>query len=221
MINILTYTMPHRKTYDTLCLLKAKGYDDVSVWATPMSYVKKYTPIVSHRPNHVPVEDQEYIMKFGYRYTEIREYSEIESSGKDDVFLLCGGGILRGEFIFNHTVVNAHSGYIPYVRGLDSYKWAVYLGLPIGVTTHIIGKEVDAGEIIERCKIKVNENDTFHTVAQRVYEAEVCMLVDAVNKVHDEHKYIKGEPEIFRRMPNDLELGLYKKFEEYKKNIRS
>ena len=30
-IGILTYDVKHRKTYDTLCLLKAKGYDNVNV----------------------------------------------------------------------------------------------------------------------------------------------------------------------------------------------
>ena len=30
-IAVLTYNQPHRKTYDTICLLKAKGYENVRV----------------------------------------------------------------------------------------------------------------------------------------------------------------------------------------------
>lgn len=29
IIRVLTYNVAHRKTYDTLCLLKARGYEDV------------------------------------------------------------------------------------------------------------------------------------------------------------------------------------------------
>lgn len=221
MIHVLTYTMPHRKTYDTLCLLKARGYSNVTVWATPLSYVKTYIPRVEHRPSWTLVEDQTYIRELGYFYREIHECSEIVSSNQDDVFLLCGGGLLEEKFLENHIVINSHPGYIPQARGLDSYKWSIYLGLPIGVTTHIIGKEIDAGEIIERRKIKVEKNDTFHTVAQRVYETEVYMLVNAISKLNCKHDYIKGEMKIFKRMPNELESELYKKFEEYKKNFKS
>lgn len=216
MLHVLTYNTPHRKTYDTLCLLKARGYTDVTVWAAPMAYVKKYKPIVLHRPNYVPVDSQAYITKLGYAYTEIQDYSEIVNAAEDDIFLLCGAGIMSADFFTSHTIINAHSGYIPDVRGLDSYKWAVYLGLPIGVTTHIVGKEVDAGVIIERRSICVEGNDTFHTVAQRVYETEVCMLVDAVEKIHCHHEFFHSETELFRRMPNVCETKLYQKFEQYK-----
>lgn len=53
MVNILTYTVPHRKTYDVLCLLKALGYDDVTVWMMPMAYQKSFTPLINHRNNNL------------------------------------------------------------------------------------------------------------------------------------------------------------------------
>lgn len=212
MIHVLTYTAPHRKTYDVLCLLKARGYQDVSVWAVPMSYVKKYKPAVPHRPDAVPVDSQAYIRNLGYAYTEIASYAAIPPTEKNEVFLLCGGGLLPDGFYAQHTIINSHGGYIPYVRGLDSFKWAVYLGLPLGVTTHIIGEEVDAGEIIERRELEITPSDTFHTAARKSYEMEVHMLVDAIEKAGCAHTYIKGESELFRRMPHALEKELYGKF---------
>ena len=218
MIHVLTYTTPHRKTYDVLCLLKARGYGEVSVWALPMSYVKKYKPTVPHRPDFVPVDSQAYILNIGYTYTEIEKYDDIPPTEKHEIFLLCGGGILPEEFSASRTIINSHGGYIPCARGLDSFKWAIYQGLPLGVTTHIIGKEVDAGEVIERRELAVEETDTFHTTAQRAYELEICMLVDAIEKNGCAHTYIKGESEPFRRMPHDLERELYSKFEIYKRS---
>lgn len=55
MVHILTYTTPHRKTYDALCLLKAKGYENVTVWAVPMMYQKRYSPLVLHRNNEMGI----------------------------------------------------------------------------------------------------------------------------------------------------------------------
>lgn len=40
--------------------------------------------------------------------------------------------------IQKYRIINAHPGYIPVVRGLDSLKWAIVEGLPIGVTTHLL-----------------------------------------------------------------------------------
>lgn len=38
------------------------------------------------------------------------------------------------------------------------------------------------GLIIERKPIKINLLDTFHSLAQRVYENEISMLVEAIEK---------------------------------------
>ena len=50
LIGVLTYNIPHRKTYDTLCLLKARGYKDVIVFAMPLHYKKQFKPLYEHRP---------------------------------------------------------------------------------------------------------------------------------------------------------------------------
>lgn len=213
MINILTYTTPHRKTFDTLCMLKANGYSEVNVWAVPMSYQKRYQPLIEHRPKNWN-SSKEMIGFLASSYQEIKDYSEIDTTG---IFLCCGAGILPGEFLKKHTVINVYPGYIPNVRGLDAYKWAIFENQPIGVTTHIIGDELDAGEIIERRTISVGEMDTFHSVAQRVYETEIEMLVDAIKKVDEPHEYVSGSGfPVRKRMPHEKEVLLLERFEQYK-----
>ena len=114
----------------------------------------------------------------GYEYqTGQLEEFHIEN---DRVVLIAGAGIIPDEFVKSHTVLNAHPGYVPNCRGLDALKWAIIEKQPIGVTTHIIGDYVDAGEVIERRNIEVNAYDTFHALSQRVYENEVSMLVEAI-----------------------------------------
>ena len=220
-IAVLTYTVPHRKTYDTLCLLKAKGYRDVTVFAQPMTYVKKRQPLISHRPEiilSIP-KISELCENLGYTYLEGDFDVTVDRSFDDHIFLLCGAGLLPESFVSSHRIINAHPGCIPYARGLDAYKWSVYYGLPVGVTTHFLGDYVDAGEVIERRSIDIREFDTFHSVAGRIYENEIDMLVGAIDKVDDDHKIIIPDEDsvIFKRMPEEKERELPARFEALKK----
>lgn len=215
-IGVLTYNQKHRKTYDTLCLLKAKGYRNVSVFAQAMTYVKKSYPLIAHRPELVVdiPNIRELCRSLDYEYVEGSFEDTIKKD--DTVYLLCGAGILPDAFVESHKIINAHPGYSPYARGLDAYKWSIYYGLPLGVTTHYLGEYVDAGEIIERREILIKQYDTFHSVAQRIYENEIDMLVNAIKKEEEEHEYIIPTNEAFRRMPKEKEKTLFDKFEKLK-----
>ncbi len=70
---------------------------------------------------------------------------------------------------------------------------------------------MDAGEIIERCLIDVEQYDTFHSVAQRIYENEIDMLVGAVELADCRHETVIPDNEPFRRMPEE------KRFENCRK----
>ena len=211
-VAVLTYNVPHRKTYDTLCLLKAKGYREVIVYAQELTYKKKRYPLISHRPESlvgIP-EPLELCKNFDFEYEECSflKIREAESTP----FLLCGAGLLPDTFVLKYRIVNAHPGFIPLARGLDSYKWEIYYDLPIGVTTHFLGEYIDA----------LKRWDTFHAVAQRVYENEIEMLVHALDLLDNKHEYIIPEAQsVFKRMPQEIEITLFKCFEERKKKLES
>lgn len=136
-------TILHRKTYDLLTLLYAKGVNRTQVYRIFMHYKKKFKPVIGHWPELiVPILPQGLCKNLGYNYPEIQEYEEI--------------GLEEGE--------------------LDALKWAIYEGETIGVTTHIIGREIDAGEIIKTKIVCVYENNTFHRVCARFYENEIKVL---------------------------------------------
>lgn len=213
---VLTYDAIHRKTYDVLCLLKASGYNNVIVWAVPMHYKKSFRPIYEHRPPVVNMIKTEDLCKnFGYKYiVSYNGYNEIPVDSTIPI-LVCGAGIMPEDFVKNHFVINAHPGYIPLARGLDALKWEIIEGLPIGVTTHRIGDEIDAGEILERKEIPVYKNDTFHALAQRVYDNEVLMLVGALKRLNCEHFYEPaGNNCLHKRMESDIERNLLICFEQ-------
>lgn len=82
------------------------------------------------------------------------------------------------------------------------------------------GGVVDAGVIIERKIINIYASDTFHSLAQRVYENEVSMLVEAIEKSDDINlETISGEGyDVHKRMPRNIEDNLMEMFEQYKRD---
>ena len=219
-IGILTYDVKHRKTYDTLCLLKAKGYDNVNVYAQPLQYKKQFQPLLKHRPAvgfDIP-EIEEICQNFSYSLS----YGRIErlEIPEETVLLICGAGIIPQDIVKRYTIINAHPGYIPYVRGLDAFKWAIWEGKPIGVTTHLIGDMIDCGQVIDRQGIHMNQNTTFFEAAQSVYEKEVSMLVESIGKLDEEHIFVEPHNcELHKRMPHEMESQLLARFEEYKAEL--
>lgn len=207
-VAVLTYSVPHRKTYDTLCRLKSEGYDDVTVFAHPLTYQKKIAPVVRHRPDmsYLVPGTKKVCASFGYRYEEIARYTE--AAGRD-VYLVGGAGLIPQSFVDTHLIVNAHPGYIPWARGLDALKWAVLEGLPIGVTTHLLGSEVDAGWMIERRELSLRSDEAFYELGMRVYYNEIEMLVGALVKLNEPHDYIEaGNSIVHRRMSASLEMKM-------------
>jgi len=216
-VGVLTYTFKHKKTYDTLSLLKAKGYQEVLVVAQEPHYQKTFRPLIEHRPPLIAdIPDICTLCKnLGFDYITKTLDNDF---GDDIVFLICGAGILPDAFIKRYRVINSHPGYIPLARGLDSLKWSIYRNQPVGVTTHFVGDYVDGGVIIEQRIIDILAYDTFHSVAGRVYENEIDMLVGALEKINEEHIFIIPDTELNRRMPHKIEEELFRRFEKLKRS---
>lgn len=220
-IGVITYNVQHRKTYDVLCLLKSRGYKEIIVYALPLHYKKKFKPLYEHRPQLLNQISslEEFCKNLDYDYEPIKDILEIDLE-KSSVLLVCGAGIIPDKIIKKYKVINSHPGYIPEVRGLDSLKWAIVNEQKIGVTTHLIGDEVDAGYIIEQKIVSLYKNDSFHALTQRVYETEVCMLVDAIEKLNGNLIYKSAKDyELHKRMPKEIEKILLEKFEKLKNKI--
>ena len=212
-IHILTYDAPHRKTQDLLLKLKMKGYTDINVYATPWEERKNFQPLIPHR--HLIAENislKDLCKNLSYTYTPI-DIADIKLDD-NDIMLIGGAGIIPKELIGN-KIINSHPAYLPNVRGLDSLKWAIINGQPIGVTTHIINEHTDAGHLIRREFVPLYYWDTFHSVAVRQYEMEIQMLVDAIEELPKaELTPLPTTGVVTRRMPHKYELKLMKKFQK-------
>ncbi|RLZ10651.1 formyltransferase family protein [Faecalibacter macacae] len=226
-IAVITYNTPHRKTQDVLHGLKAKGYKNVKVYALPfIQRENPFKPIYQHRPSKaINVEVETYTNNFDYQFeTTTADTLNMQLlNDKADFVIIAGAGLLPDELVETHKIINTHPGFLPKTRGLDSLKWAITKGVEIGVTTHFVDTEADAGFLIEQQLVPVYSNDTFHSVAQRQYEIEIEMLVNSIELIptlNDFPSLSTTEFEATRRMPKAIEEVLMNSFEKYKEQFK-
>lgn len=225
-VYVLTYDCQHRKTYDVLTLFKAKGCRDVTVFCHPMTYRKTFRPLLQHRPTVLhAVDTQTLCRNLDFRCVPLKSVGNLldyaDTVGTSPV-LIAGAGLIPNELLRKVTFINAHPGYSPYARELDAFKWSVLKNLPIGVTVHTVRGESGRGESIDltdtglyvtRIHLQPTEADTFHSMAYKVCEYEVSLLVQSLELYDDALKKdrtiepLSGFPST-RRMPNDLERTL-------------
>ena len=202
-IGIITYDVPHKKTQDVLLRLKAYGYDNVECIALPFIERKKFIPLIIPRSTKpMPIAPEKFCNNLGYSYTRNVDLSQY------DKILIGGANILPKELIGEYEIINAHPGYLPIIRGLDSLKWAVLDGLTIGVTTHIINEDIDSGYMIDRIIVSKNHTDTIHSLANKVYLLELIMLVDALTNLNREEMVNIDNYTVHRKMPHETELKM-------------
>jgi len=226
-IAVITYNRPHRKTQDLVFQLKLK-HQSVDLFTTEWEDRKQLKPLIKHRPDPYQQKHEKLVIG-GSKTLELHfSIEDINCLKEYDYVLIGGAGILDDRVVEKLTIINSHPGYLPNVKGLDALKWAIYEGQPIGVTVHIINENPDEGFLISRKIIPVYFEDTFHSVAQRVYEAEIRMLVDAVTinnyryLVQDlASLYDKHYPIVHKRMPHYKERIMLEKFELLRRNSKS
>ena len=213
-IGLITYNMPHRKTFDIACLLKMK-FDNITLLLTDFEERPERHPLIQHRPENNGIQPGKIASAFGF---------EIQPFNKKDVktfdVLIIGGCNLIPDI----RALNSHPGYLPYVRGLDALKWAIYYSLPIGITVHETTDEADKGPILLRKIVPLYFEDTFHSFAYRVYKYEVELLVEAIldpEFIEEEDERTGFEEIIHKRMPPYKERIMLSKFEQIRSASRS
>lgn len=220
-IAIITYDFPHRKTQDIVFGLKAKAYQKVKLFALPfVERENPFKPIYTHRPTACfPIYPKDLSLNFGYDFQQVA-VDELNASFLDfnpDAILIAGAGLLPSEVVLNHNLINSHPAYLPEVRGLDALKWAIINQNTIGVTTHFVNELADAGRMIDRKKMNVYKNDTFHSLAYRQYRMEIDMLLEALEIIKKKTTFpnLESDAKVNRRMPKSIEKNLLAAFQSY------
>ncbi|MFC4726428.1 formyltransferase family protein [Glycocaulis abyssi] len=89
-----------------------------------------------------------------------------------------GGGILRRPFLeaAGRHVLNAHSGPLPAIRGMNACEWSLLLGHPLAVTVHHIDEGIDTGPELERIAVQAHAGDKVDALRERCVVAGIDAL---------------------------------------------
>jgi len=98
---------------------------------------------------------------------------------------------------YKNRILNIHPALLPAFPGLHAQEQALKHGVKVaGCTVHFVDEELDGGPIILQECVKVKEDDTPQTLAERILEQEHKIYPEAVklfveNKLRIEGRKVK------------------------------
>ncbi len=106
---------------------------------------------------------------------------------KIDLLIYSGGGILRKGIIQapSEGVLNAHSGWLPFFRGMNVIEWSLLLKFPPHTTIHFIDAGIDTGKIL------YTEPIPYHTDLYKMRGTATVHNIELFNKVINNFEYYK------------------------------
>lgn len=218
-VGIITYDCHHLKTEQlVLKYVRNKQIKKINIYALSFNPRKQRQVLFQHRPDMnigVHTSCLKDLNKVSYRKWDGKEII----SDDCDFFVIGGAGILDVRFANGKPIVNAHPGIIPLTRGLDSFKWAIYNGDPIGVSIHLIDQEVDRGELIKIFRTPIFKSDSIETLSRRHYELEIDMMGNIVDYIHNRESSVEEEKPATMRMNKEKEKVMLDKFESWKMGL--
>lgn len=135
--------------------------------------------------------------------------SKILSSAPDVIVTVAYGKIIPRE-IFDtppFKTINIHPSLLPELRGASPIQYALLKAKEeTGTTLMLVDEELDAGDIISQEKIKINQNDNYDILEEKLIKLSIDMIL------RDLPLYISGK--IKPRKQNHRKATFTKKIEK-------
>ena len=110
---------------------------------------------------------------------------ELEALSPDIIAVVAYGRILP-EAILNippKKCINLHASLLPAYRGAAPVNWSIINGeSETGVTTQLMAKELDAGDILLQSKENIRRDDTTSSLLERVMKKGADLLAETIEK---------------------------------------
>lgn len=110
----------------------------------------------------------------------------IQELKKRDVGLIALAGYMKmvgADLLsaYKMKILNIHPVLLPSFKGTEGIKDALEYGVKVtGPTVHFVDEEMDHGPIILQAAVKVEENDTEETLAEKIHNQEHRIYPEAV-----------------------------------------
>lgn len=70
--------------------------------------------------------------------------------------------------LYRSRLINLHASYLPWGKGIGTILFSFLLGQPLGVSFHLIDKEIDTGDILHRVRMEPDVEDTSRTLHKKL-----------------------------------------------------
>lgn len=104
-------------------------------------------------------------------------------SMRPDVLLVHGGPIVRDEILATADIaLNLHWGLSPYYRGSRCTEWALVNWDPrnIGVTIHLLTREIDGGGIVAQARAQITADDTVGSINMQLTQLGTSLVLETL-----------------------------------------
>lgn len=100
------------------------------------------------------------------------ELKEALDNHKPDVIVVAAYGKLLPDYVLSYPkygCVNVHGSLLPKYRGAGPVQWSVINGDGVtGVTTMLMGAEMDKGDMLLKAEVKIGEYETYGELMERL-----------------------------------------------------
>lgn len=223
-VALIAYNFPHLKTQSFLLRMMIEGIiPDVILAADPVTLNVPPSSIKTKIRHQAVINTIDLAYFFKIPFYVVKHNSDfckgILNEMHIDVAVISGARILKKKVIeaIPNGIINFHPGLIPEARGLDAMLWSIYNDVPLGITSHIIDEDIDAGKILEINKINIYKQDTIFDLSERLVEEQTNMLVSAFDLAIEE-KYLPiplVNTNYNKKMPDELEIITLNKLNKY------
>lgn len=110
----------------------------------------------------------------------------IKSFEPDVIVVVAYGKILRQEVLDIPKIacVNGHASLLPKYRGSAPIQWSIIKGEKVtGVTTMLMDKGIDTGDILEQIEVEIGEEETAEQLFERLSEISADLTVSTLKKL--------------------------------------
>lgn len=118
-----------------------------------------------------------YILANNINSVEVIKQLEKEKPGW---LIYGGGGIIKKNLIstMRGNILNAHSGPMPEIRGMNAIEWTYLLNYNPSITLHLIDDGIDTGQILFKREVYIEKSDTIEIIRDKAVIVGIKSIIE-------------------------------------------
>ena len=170
------------------------------------SFPFRLKQFIWHNISRLPVLNQYSVEKYAQSHSipvyKVNKHSSslckqiLEQENIQYVLLSSSNWLIKDPLLSmkNTKIINAHPGYLPKHRGLDSISWSIVENDPIGYTTYFLDEGVDSGPVLKFYPIEVKNQDNLLDLFKAFEQIKPWVFYDTIKKLESGSVIPKNQP---------------------------